>query len=244
MKKFLLIILAIMVVAVVAFFIYDESMPQGTAGPDAEALAEKMLDAVNAEAWKEIPYVGWSFRGAHHYVWDKENHISQVVWDDYEAVIDLNTVTGRAKKAGKDLQGEELEEAIQTAWAYWCNDSFWLNAPVKANDPGTSRKIVKDDDGKDQLLIQYESGGVTPGDAYLWQLDENFRPVSYKMWVSIIPVGGIKATWEKWVEKDGALLSTIHKMGPMEIAIENLKVGTSPADFDLEGEYFTSARSE
>jgi hypothetical protein len=238
MKKFLLILLAIVVIAAVAFLIYDEPLPEGIPGPKAEALTEKMLDAINDDAWEKIPYVSWSFRDAHHYVWDKKNHISQVKWEDYEAIIDLNTVTGRVKKGGELLSGEEADEAIQTGWAYWCNDSFWLNAPAKADDPGTSRKIVKDEDGKDQLLVQYKSGGVTPGDAYLWQLDENFRPVSYKMWVSIIPVGGMKATWDGWVEKDGAWLATKHELGPMEVSIGNLRVGNSPSDFGLETDYF------
>lgn len=240
MKKFLVTALAIFAIGTLAFLIADDSLPDGKAGPDAEALAEQMLDAINSDAWEKIPFIAWSFRDAHHYVWDKENHVSSVKWDDYEAVIDLNSVTGRATKAGVVLTGAELDEAVQTAWAYWCNDSFWLNAPAKAKDAGTTRKIVTGDDGSEQLLVQYESGGVTPGDAYLWILDENYLPTSYKMWVSIIPIGGVEATWEDWVEKGGALISTSHKMGPLEIPIGNLEVGDSPEDFGLARDYFTS----
>ncbi|MGB6036872.1 MAG: hypothetical protein WBG42_11440, partial [Cryomorphaceae bacterium] len=76
--------------------------------------------------------------------------------------------------------------------------------------------------------------------AYLWILDENYLPTSYKMWVSIIPIGGVEATWENWVEKGGAMISTSHKMGPLEIPIGNLEVGNSPEDFDLAKDYFTS----
>lgn len=244
MKKFLITVLVIIASATIAFLIVDESLPEGKAGPDAEALAEKMLQAVGYEAWETIPYVAWSFRDANHYVWDKKNHLSSVSWEDYEAVIDLNTVTGRATKGGAELTGQELDEAIQTAWGYWCNDSFWLNAPTKVKDAGTTRSIVKAEDGTTQLLIRYESGGVTPGDAYLWKLDENFRPVSYKMWVSIIPIGGVEATWEDWVEKDGAMLSTRHKLGPLEIPVGNVAVGNSPEDFGLEKGYFTSLIKE
>jgi hypothetical protein len=240
MKKFLITALAIFAIATIAFLIVDDSLPEGKAGPDAEALAEQMLKAINSDAWEKIPFVSWSFRDAHHYVCDKGNHVSSVKWDDYEAVIDLNTVTGRVTKSGVELTGAELDEAVQTAWAYWCNDSFWLNAPAKATDAGTNRKIVTADDGSEQLLIQYESGGVTPGDAYLWILDENYLPTAYKMWVSIIPIGGVEATWENWVEKDGAMISTSHKMGPLEIPIGNLKVGNSPKDFGLAKNYFTS----
>jgi hypothetical protein len=244
MKKFSIVILVLIVVGAISFFIADESLPEGNAGPDAEALAEKMLNAIGHQAWEKIPFVAWSFRDAHHYVWDKENHVSQVKWDDYEAVIDLNSITGRVTKSGETLTGAELDEAVQKAWAYFCNDSFWLNAPAKVKDQGTTRKIVADEDGSQQLLVQYESGGVTPGDAYLWKLDENHLPTSYKMWVSIIPVGGVEASWEDWVEKEGAMISTRHEMGPLEIPIGNLKVGDSPEDFGLAKDYFTSVQEK
>lgn len=240
MKKFLITAFAIFAIAMVAYLIADDSLPEGKAGPDAEALAEQMLNAINSDAWEKIPIISWSFREDHHYVWDKVNHISSVKWEDYEAVIDLNKVQGRVTKSGEELAGAELDEAVQTAWAYWCNDSFWLNAPAKAKDSGTIRKIVTAEDGSEQLLIQYESGGVTPGDAYLWILDENYLPTSYRMWVSIIPIGGIEATWGNWVEKRGAMISTSHKMGPLEISIGNLEVGNTPEDFGLAKDYFTS----
>ncbi|MEM9052177.1 MAG: hypothetical protein AAGC47_09020 [Bacteroidota bacterium] len=238
MKKLLIVLLFIVAAGVTSFLISDESLPEGRPGPDAEALAEKMLNAINVEAWKQIPFISWSFRDAHHYVWDKRNHIALVKWEDYEVVVDLNTIKGKASRGGDELDDEELDKAIEDAWAFFCNDSFWLNAPAKAFDGGTTRKIIKDDDGNDQLLIQYESGGVTPGDAYLWQLDENYRPVSYKMWVSIIPLGGLKATWSDWKEFDGAMLSTSHKLGPLDIPVGDIKTGKSLEEFGLESSLF------
>jgi len=240
MKKFLLIIGTVILVLFIAYLILDEPIPDGQRGPEAEALAEKMMVAVGAEEWREIPFVTWSFRGTNHYVWDKRNHVAQIKWDDYEVILDLNEVSGKAFREGLELQGEELDSAIETAWSYWCNDSFWLNAPAKAMDPGTVRKVVEGESGDDQLLVQYESGGVTPGDAYLWILDDQHRPTAYKMWVSIIPIGGVKATWGGWKEFDGAWLATEHKMGPMEIPVGDIKVGQSPGDFDLPGDYFLS----
>jgi hypothetical protein len=238
MKKFLIVLLALIFLGGIGFMIADKPLPEGKAGPDAEALAEKMVTAINIEAWEAIPVIGWSFRDAHHFVWDKKKHVAQVKWDDCEAVIDLNTVTGKASKGGNPLEGKAKEEAIQTAWAHFCNDSFWLNAPAKAFDPGTTRKIVKDDEGNNQLLIQYASGGVTPGDAYLWKLDENYLPVSYRMWVSIIPIGGLEATWGEWKEFDGAMLATSHKLGPAEIPIGNIKTGKSVVEFGVDPQAF------
>jgi len=238
MKKFLIGFALVVTTGVISFLLVNKPLPEGTAGPDAEALAEKVMNAINYEAWQAIPFISWSFRDAHHYVWDKKKHIALVKWDDYEVVVDLNAVQGKAVKAGEVLTGNEAQSAIQDAWAFFCNDSFWLNAPSKVFDAGTTRKIVKDEDGNDQLLIQYELGGVTPGDAYLWQLDEHYRPVSYQMWVSIIPIGGVKATWSDWKEFDGALLSTSHKLGPLDIPVGNIQTGKKLEEFGLSSDYF------
>ena len=78
-------------------------------------------------------------------------------------------------------------EIIQTAQHFFNNDSFWLVAPYKVFEQGVERRIV-DYDGKKPLLVTYTSGGSTPGDSYLWILDENGFPTSYKMWVSLIPL--------------------------------------------------------
>ena len=118
------------------------------------------------------------------------------------------------------MTGEVKEEKLTTARNYFYNDSFWLIAPFKVRDPGTIREYVNFD-GKDALLVTYTSGGATPGDSYLWILDENNRPLSWKMWVSIIPFGGMETSWESWEKFHDAWISTLHK-GPVDIKIENL----------------------
>jgi len=112
---------------------------------------------------------------------------------------------------------------------------FWLSAPYKLHDPGVNLSLAKDADGKEGLLVQYDSGGVTPGDSYLWYLDETGLPTGYKMWVNIIPVGGVYASWSDWKSVEGGTrLSTEHELSMgfinLPIAIQNLKAGDSWSD--------------
>ena len=113
---------------------------------------------------------------------------------------------------------------MKTAYAAWVNDSFWLIAMNKPFDPGTRRFRVEQPDGRQSLLVAYGSGGVTPGDAYLWHFDENGRPESWQMWVSVVSIGGLTATWEDWVQLDtGAWVSTKHRVGPLSIGVTEFR---------------------
>jgi hypothetical protein len=68
-------------------------------------------------------------------------------------------------------------------------------------------------DGQPALLIRYASGGVTPGDSYVWIPDESNRPRAWRLYVKVIPVKGLQSTWEGWITlPTGALISTEHKM--------------------------------
>ena len=92
-------------------------------------------------------------------------------------------------------------------------------APYKVFDAGTERRIVNYKN-KDALLITYRSGGTTPGDSYLWILNEKFLPTSYKMWTSIIPICGISATWSDWKNTEaGIKLPTQHKLSLFGVEI-------------------------
>jgi len=211
---------------VVLYLVYNEPLPGSQRGPAAEALAEKMLSTINYDAYKQTRYLEWSFAGgAHHYKWDKENGKVEVKWNDYIVNLNLNnkessTVTENRKR----LSTKESQDVISSAWDYFNNDSFWLVAPFKVFDEGTQRGIVKLEDGSDGLMITYTSGGTTPGDSYLWKLQSNGFPESYQMWVKIIPIGGIEATWDDWkVMENGLFLPSSHKLGPMTLDMGSVR---------------------
>jgi len=177
--------------------------------PNADALAEKVLKAVKHEAYKKTRYIDWSFGGRRSYKWDKELHIVEVSWNDAKVILHPNEMS----KSIAYLKGEEIknnESLVKRAWDLFNNDSFWLVAPHKLFEPGIYRSIEMID-GKEALRVKYSSGGTTPGDSYVWILDENYLPVSYQMNVPSMKMVAVPATWEDWIETEsGTLLPKSH----------------------------------
>ena len=196
------------------YFKYNEELPNGISGKQADALAYKMLDALNYEAYKKTDYLEWTFKNRHHYQWQKNKNICDVFWKEYKVSLNLNDYSqSKAYVHSFKVDSEVTEELIAKAITYFNNDSFWLVAPYKVFDAGVERKLVKLPNNKDALLVTYTSGGSTPGDSYLWQFDATGKPKSFKMWTSILPINGIEASWTDWTTTDsGAQLPTYHKL--------------------------------
>lgn len=207
----------------IIFYSVNQPLPDGQSGDEADELAHMMLDAINKDGYDSLGFISWTFEKAgHHFVWNKKENQVNVRWDDYEVDFSPETLQGIASKNGTSIGGKELDEVIQKAWAYFANDSFWLIAPFKLFDPGTIRKIVETEEGQ-ALLITYQSGGVTPGDSYLWLLDKELKPKSWKLWTQIIPIGGVEFSWESWENHSGVWFATKHA-GLINVDITDLKV--------------------
>jgi hypothetical protein len=228
----LILFLTLCAIGGAAIYFLDKPTPKGTNTELADEIAQKVLLATNAAAWEKTRFVKWTFAANHHFLWDKKRKYVQVKWEDNEVLLyTQNLKRSMAFSSGRMLDGDEKSKLIQKAWEFFCNDSFWICAHTKLFDPGTTRYLIDGKQGK-HVMVQYSSGGVTPGDTYVWNLDDNFRPVSYEMWVSIIPIGGLEASWSDWTEtRTGAWLPNAHSLGPITIAIDDL--GTSQSILDL-----------
>jgi hypothetical protein len=204
----------------------------------------RMLGRLNNLAYDSTHVISWSHRDAHHYIWDKKSQMVSVKWDNNTVLLNLKEWNyGKAYANNTLVIDKQLDVLRGKAYSYFCNDSFWLVAPYKIFEPGVSRSIVVNEDKSESLLVSYGEGGVTPGDSYLWSFDENHLPKSYKMWVKIIPIGGVSATWDGWVQtKTGFMVATKHKIGPMEFENKNIKTGKTLEDIGLKSDIFNLIR--
>lgn len=237
-----IIILSLIIIGFIAYLIVDEPLPEGEKGPQAEELADKMLLSINDSAWEATAVVTWDFPGGHQFAWDKNRHLVQVKYDEKEVLIDLNTISGQAHIGGEKVtDATKNGELVQKAYAFWANDSFWLNPISKIRDAGTERFYVESDDPNyEYLLVRYTSGGVTPGDSYLWKVNKKSEvPESVEMWVNIIPVGGVEFSWQDWLKTEtGAMIAQKHK-GLITVNIDNIHTYPTYEGFDSEDIFST-----
>jgi hypothetical protein len=200
----------------VTLAILHEQRPVGRTSPDADTLAARMQAAVAIDRWRETGAVWWTYDRRETLLWDRRRGFARVRWKNLEVLLDTMRRSGTAQRDGVELSPDDARPLIDRAYRRWVNDSFWLNPFATLFDEGVERSIVEVDGGEG-LLVSYGSGGVTPGDAYLWKVDRDGLPTAWKMWVSLIPIGGLETTWERWIVlATGARIATLHRglIGP------------------------------
>ncbi|MBT8299603.1 MAG: hypothetical protein KJO52_14835, partial [Maribacter sp.] len=119
-------LLLFVVAAVTIFIIYDEPIPTGKSGPQADELAHKMMKAINAEAFKNTRYLEWTFRnGKHTYKWDKTLGKVKVSWDDITVNLMLKAPRNSHVFQRKVIvrNDKRRNDAIEKAIKLFNNDS-------------------------------------------------------------------------------------------------------------------------
>jgi hypothetical protein len=243
-KIFAYCIIGIIACLTVGYFALNEKMPTGEKGEKAEALAQKMLQAVNKTAWDSTQIISWTHKSTHHYLWDKKRNLAQVQWDTYKVLLNANNISGIVSQNEQIIKDPtEANKILQKTYKMFINDAFWLNPIVKIYDNGVERKLVKRNNGEEALLVTYASGGVTPGDSYLWLSDTNGVPTAWKIWAKILPIGGVEFSWSDWQTLGtGAKVATMHQSKPfsLQLPVTNLKAATNAMNFGWKEDPFSA----
>ncbi len=152
--------------------------------PKAVALADRVMEALGGrEAWQATRYLRFDFaveregktlmRRAH--TWDRRTGRYRVEATDEQGrpvvvLMNLHTKQGKAWVGGEPASGEALEKLLESGYAWWVNDSYWLLMPYKMRDDGvvlTDAGLEAGQGGSwEKVLLTFEGVGLTPKDKY------------------------------------------------------------------------------
>lgn len=152
--------------------------------PQAVKLADEVMVKLGGwENWQKTRYVTWKFFGRRLHVWDKWTGNIRVERGDEVILMNLNTKTGRAWKAGTEItHPDSLAKPLKFGYEAWINDSYWMFMPYKLKDSGVTLKYAGADTMRggrpaDILILTFENVGVTPQNKYLVYVDKETRLV-------------------------------------------------------------------
>ena len=99
---------------------YNEELPKGIKDRNADALAVKMLDALDYKAYKNTDYIEWTFKNKHHYKWYKSADSCEVRWSDFKVVLNFkNHSNSKVYVLNQEYNGIEKQDYINKAEAYF-----------------------------------------------------------------------------------------------------------------------------
>jgi hypothetical protein len=172
-----------------------------TREPAAVAVARRTLQAMGGEqAFAKLRTLKFDFVVERdgkevariHHVWDRWDGRYRVERLNREGqhVLTLFNVQkpgfGRSWLDGKELTGDALKKALETAYGRFINDTYWLLMPAKMQDPGVNLasegEAEKDGKRYDVVRVTFGEGvGLTPKDTY---------------WAYVSKESGLMERWE------------------------------------------------
>lgn len=198
--------------------------------PDAIAelsIANRIADAAGIQKWDLVSEIAFTFnvdRNGNHsersWIWNPKT-------DDVQMITSDDTVIYNRKKM--DSTSEKADKAF-------INDKFWLLAPFQpvwdkgiriSQENNVVAPISKNALGK-MTVVYGNEGGYTPGDAYDFFYDENFKIKEWNYRKANDPNPTLTTTWEDYMDFDGLQIATNHKdeTGDFRLYFTNISVKT------------------
>jgi len=151
----------------------------------ADDLARRVIDVQAGSAWEKARYFEFAFdveregkiATSFPQRWDRYTGDYRVSGrdqkgNDFIVILNTNTRKGRAWINGEEVTDARRDEAINTGYRRFINDTYWLLMPLKMLDPGVHRSAEgerTDSCGHtwDVLKLSFDPGvGLTSADQY------------------------------------------------------------------------------
>lgn len=220
----------------VIFITACQSLPSGNSGEKAEVLKEKMKEAAAVDNFKNTAAVSFLFADRDRIFWDRQSGFYRVEWsswgDDYRVERDRRSGAARIFENGEKVTDhEERKELYKEAEKKFVNDTYWLIPQVHFDSPGAQSYYIDDK----TLRITFSSGGVTPGDSYVFHLNDENLIKTMEMWVDIIPFSGVDAGFSEYKKTEtGVPVAREHSLLLfVSVDLTDMKMY---AEYPLEGE--------
>jgi len=217
--------------------------------PEAVALARQVLEKMGGqEAWESTRYLSWHFFGRRFHVWDKRSGNIRIEYDHKESgahhviLMNLNSREGKAWADGEPISDPAaLGEILESGYAMWVNDSYWLFMPYKLLDPGVTLTmkgpcILEDGRSAHCFTMTFEKVGLTPENKYdVLVADDSGLVEQWNFYSSFDDEEArFKVPWKNWKKYGRILLSDDRgrgSMAPVQVfdALP-ISVFTDPAD--------------
>jgi hypothetical protein len=190
--------------------------------PRAVEIADRVLEALGGrDAWEATRHVRWNFFGARRHVWDRWSGDVRIEHEDRVVLMNIRNREGRVQVAGEELTDPEARaEALETAYAWWINDSYWMFMPFKLEDPGVILRdggVVELPDGRraDRLIVTFADVGLTPRNRYDVDVARDTHlPAQWSYYVDRDdPEPRFTLPWSGWQRFGDILLATDHGRG-------------------------------
>jgi hypothetical protein len=180
-----------------------------------------MLEYANIEAWKKTEAVEFTFAGIRHHLWDKKRNYVLYTKDNVKVYFNKDNLYGKVYINNQEVfDKEEKNKKIYEAYKAFINDFYWLQPAFHIYSPGAKRFFID----QNKLRVTFYEGGVTPGDTYVFYLDNNGKINIMQMWVQIIPIKGIKAEFKEYIETEtGVRIAKIRETFLKNIVLTDIK---------------------
>lgn len=172
--------------------------------------AHKIANANGFENWNDVQTLAFTFNV------DRDGNPFSRSWIWHPKTGDVKMRSGDKIV---EYNRSEMDSITKTTDAAFINDKYWLLAPFQiAWDEGTTftekENVVApiSKDTLNQLTVVYgNDGGYTPGDAYDFFYDENFKIREWNYRKGNAPEPSTTTTWEAYKNFNGLDIATMHK---------------------------------